>query len=97
MKPLTVELLAAQMEDHDWAALFGAISCALYNVGDAPDSSLDRKALTEVLRRLPQRLQKDAFHHGFEEPAVADGIIQFVQHRLEELGSLDALLRTTQD
>jgi hypothetical protein len=92
MKPLTVDRLTARMNDDDWASLRGAVHCALYNVGDAPDSELDRAALTEVLRRLPEMLRESAFQWGFADSAVGDSTIDFLQGRLEDLGSLDAFL-----
>jgi len=92
MNELTAERLTAQMQENDWASLYGAISCALYNVGDAPDASLDRQAQIEVLRRLPATLRARSAQHGFE-----DDIVEFLQDAFEASGSFEAFLQTSKE
>jgi hypothetical protein len=94
MELLTFALLTDSMVDEGWSSLAGAVSCALYNVGDAPDGPLERPVLTEVIRRLPDFIQHDAFRLGFNNCHVSHYVVNFLQGRFEELGSLDAFLQT---
>lgn len=96
MQPLTVELLTDSMMDEGWASLAGAVSCALYNVGDAPDGFLDRAVLTEVIRRLPSVFWSDAFRLGFAHSQVSHDVVNFLQEKFEALGSLDAFLASSE-
>jgi hypothetical protein len=81
------------MLDESWSALAGAVSCALYNVGDAPEGAFDRETLTQVIRRLPFPILAEAFRHGFDNDLVGINVVNHLQAQFEEPGSLATFLQ----
>lgn len=94
MTPTTLPMLTDSIPDKGWAALAGAVACALYCMGDAPDVPLDRTLLTNVVSRLPYVLRQDALHLGFDHDDVCHGVVDFLQSRFAELESLSAFLQS---
>jgi len=94
MKPLSIELVTAHMEDDDWSSLHDSVYCALYNTGLAPAGKLSNDILAEVLRRIPQHVWAAALSWGFSDTVAGDNIVEFLLPRFKALGSFEAFLQS---